>query len=634
MKKKDTENFDFIKSRFDSENIGFPDELNEANVKRLLESNTESKNKIKFKARKTVKAAVSIAACFAVLITSLAVAYPNWKSNPEVIENEASSAVKTFSDYEEINTAVKKIKVHESADRVLYGYMEEKSAVDSTADSAGSSSYAQTYKQVDEVDEGDIIKNDGEYIYFASNNYTDTNSLPEIKIIKTDKEKAETVCVINDFADDNEYVCDIYVLNNILVANVCGYECKGNINIDYSKIYIYDISDRKNPKQINAFEQSGYYNTSRMIGNMLYVVSNYYVNSDNKELFVPYYRASNGERKKISATDIACVDNPQTASYVIISSIDISSGKMNTLPKAIFGAADNIYCNEDNMFVTNNQSVEFLYGDVVADASANDSKTQIIKLTLNNGKMKFTAAGEIDGYINDQFSIDEKDGYLRVASTTVVNEKESNNLFVLDESLKIVGRVTGFAKNESIQAVRFIKDKAYVITYEFTDPLFVIDLSNPENPEIQGSVKITGFSSLLVPVDDNTILGIGYESDEDGFTTEGIKLALFDISNSESPKVLDSKVIKNASSDAQYNHKALVVNPDKGYYAIPYYQYNDSWSEFKTGALVFEIDDNHINITNEFFEKNTVYYSRRCTYVDDYIYVLDENGSISAYLYQ
>jgi uncharacterized secreted protein with C-terminal beta-propeller domain len=287
--------------------------------------------------------------------------------------------------------------------------------------------------------------------------------------------------------------------------------------------------------------------------------------------------------------------------------------------KAVLGYGGQIYCNENNLYITQQKS----------------DKVQIIKVKLGKEEIQFTATGKVSGSVYDQFAMDEKDGYLRIA-TTSENKKgtDVNNLYVLDENLKVVGKVTGFAKDESIQAVRYIDDKAYVITYEQTDPLFIIDLSNPTAPEITGSVKITGFSSLLVPVDENTLLGIGYSTEETelGEATNGIKFALFDISDSSAPKILDSEVMEQSYSYAQWTHKALVVNQKEGYYAIPYDTYDYNNDEESHGVVTLKVVNNDIVITNTFKSEKLTDMSR-CTYIDDYLYGIDYTGTIVGFKY-
>ena len=214
--------------------------------------------------------------------------------------------------------------------------------------------------------------------------------------------------------------------------------------------------------------------------------------------------------------------------------------------------------------------------------------------------------------------------------------KETNRLFIFDKDLKETGKTPEFATGESIKAVRYIGDTAYVITYEETDPLFVIDTADARNPKILGEVKISGFSTMLVPVDDNTLLGIGYhtQDEDDGIDMEiqeGVKLALFDVTDKANPKVLDEKIFKNYESEVQYNPKALLVNFERNDYTIPYSRYieNDDDYYTKYGVINFKVENKKIKIVDE-YESNVFGNSddnydaslERCAYVGDNIYML------------
>ena len=273
---------------------------------------------------------------------------------------------------------------------------------------------------------------------------------------------------------------------------------------------------------------------------------------------------------------------------------------------------------------------------------------------------------DVRGYIDSQFSMDERDGYFRIATTSERAGMDVNNLYVLDSKLKESGKVTGFARNESIKAVRFIGEKAYVITYEAIDPLFIIDLSDPEKPVIEGEVKIDGFSTLLIPVNESRLLGIGHATGDNGYGGEydsGLKLALFDISDPSEPKVLDSKEFKDMSSIAQYDHHALMVNGDAGYFAIPYEVWTSEWIEDKeilveddseepsetdgpetpaedtlavsepdytydAGILLFKADDSINSVDQHKLEGSA---ALRSVYIGDWIYALDSDGNVQSF---
>jgi len=630
MLRKDKNNFDYISNKFEKENISLPDALNESAVREKIEN--KEAVKIKFDKSKTIKRVISLAACIAVVVTSLAVAVPMLKEDkiPKITQNEQAAV--TFSSYKEIKSEVDKLQ----KEIRLYEDTDEFNGGKGTGEEGGAgadTSYAKTYRQVDAVDEGDVIKNDGKYIYYLTTenvvniyqiNGRNTELVSSIKDFKN-KVYDETVEDLNNFDEKN--ISDIYVTENTLVMNVARDICKGDDYQSFSQVYIYDISDIKNPKQLKKFEQSGYYISSRMIEDQLYVVSDFTLNK-TKSYYIPYTFDSGGKKTPLKAENICRVDEPKEPNYLVVSAIDVKKGKRSSETKAVFGSGSDVYCNESNMYVVNS---EYVHPDTRIKAEMDPNiNSQIIKISLSD-KIAFKASCTLKGNINNQFSLDEKDGFLRVATTSTGKDgKDVNNLFVLDKNLKKVGAVTGFAKDESIKTVKFIGNTAYVITYEETDPLFVIDLTNPKSPQIKGSVKITGFSTQLIPYEDNMLIGIGYDtqkSETGGWVESGIKLVLFDVSNPEKPKVLDSKVLEDSNSLAQYNHKAIVVNPDKKYYAIPYDHYgNDEDNYFyDAGILTFEIESEKIKVTN-IFTKNydSTSSSSRCTYADDFLYSFTE----------
>lgn len=624
---KNRNDFELIKNTFEEENITAPRAVSEDAVMDMLKG--KEQKKIRFYQTRIFKSLISTAACIAVIITSVAVSKFYISDNGENINQPSQKQVlNTFSSINEIKSAVKRIELQNSE---IKGIAEDSALPETYNDlSTGAVSYAETYKQVDTVDEGDILKNDGRYIYFMDS----TSGI--IKIFNSDSEMISTIDEFeydnSDFPKENYYIIDMYIYNNFLAVNAEKYIYENEKDGQQTCTYIYDVSDITHPKKTNSFSQSGNYTSSRMIDSQLYVVSNDYIYTNqckDDSDYIPYVcEGENGKHTPVNLDDICYCENFNTASYLVISSIDIATGEKSSDTKALFGVGTDIYCNEKNMYVCMDETNMFYLRNRMEDIN---NKICIVKISLDKNDIQFTATGKVSGTVNDQFSMDEKDGYLRIATTSYDKSgQEINNLFILDEKLEKIGEVTGFAKNESIKAVRFIGSMAYVITYEQTDPLFVIDLSDPKKPQIKGEVKITGFSSLLVPVDDKMLLGIGYSTEDAGEMemTNGIKLALFDISNPENPQVLDSSVIKNAYSDAQYNHHALAVNKKKGYYAIPYNSNNGD----EKGAVTFKIQNKKIVITNDFKTPLKNYADiLRCTYINDTMYLLSSNAEIYSF---
>ena len=474
------------------------------------------------------------------------------------------------------------------------------------AASQGAGEHSDTYIQVEGVDEADIIKTDGKYIYHVTGE-------GEVRIFSAAHGKTKAVATISQFEKDG-WIQNMFLSGDRLITVGTVWDD----DEDKATVTTYDISDPKNPKQLNQFQQSGNVVSSRLTGGFVYLVTSDYVGYTKR--VVPYVTCD-GEYSKMGLEDIRCFPDPKTPSYVVVSAIDISSGKnAKAKSKAVLGGSDDIYCNTENLYIAGGSWQE----------AGNQIVTKLLKVSLNNGKPKFVAAGKVRGMIDNQFSMDEKDGYFRIATTSDRNGKDVNNLFVLDEKLEMVGEVTGFARNEHIEAVRYIGDKAYVITYETTDPLFIIDLSDPKAPEIEGEVKITGFSTLLVPMDKDHLLGIGYSTEENewGEAVNGVKLVIFDISDPSNPKVKDSKSFRNLESQAQYDHHALLTGLPDGGYAIPYSGWIEKTDEYIGGVLTFKAED-EIKVTNRFkVEDEGV---SRCIRIDDYIYALDENDAFHGF---
>ena len=620
---------DFIKKKFDDDGVTPPVNLESDNIKNAIE---KSHNKrIKFTNSKVLKTAVSLVACIAIVAVSLNLAFTQSNRKPPVTNDSLQSenaVFDTFSSAKEIKEYFKSIEKNNK----YYNFFKDTIKGAETAKDTASLTYSKTNVQVENVDEADIIKNDGKYIYTAS-----SNTENKISIYKPDGKKVKLMSQIeynNVDDDENEaFIYDIYIYNNYLIAQSYSYD---ENSWEYTNIDIYSLADIKKPKKIYSFSQQGSYVSSRITNGKLLVVSNRYISSDlckTDEDYLPKTKINSAE-KSLSPKDICIVNDSNSESFLIVSEIDILSKKNTVVSKAIAGAGTNIYCNENNLYIANSiwddQNQAHRLKDMSPILKFN---TEIYKIDITSG-IKFTAKATVSGAVNNQFSMDEYAGNFRIA-TTESDEKSNdiNKLYVFDSSLKKLGEIEGFAKGESIQAVRFSGNTAYVITYENTDPLFVIDLSNPQKPKIKGSVKISGFSTNLIPISSNQLLGIGYADDNTNPYTDGIKFALFDVSNPQKPTVLDSKVIHNATSEAQDNHKAILVN-GKSSFVIPYEDdnfENGYTVNLKAGSIVFEVKDNKINISKKYATKVLSGDIVRSTIFDNAVYTFNGGEYVNSF---
>ncbi len=632
MKKND---LDFIKEKFDNDGVKAPDSISEAAIAEKLPA------KVKLYQKPAFKKAISLIACFALLIGIMSFALPE-AEKPFVSCGIAGTEIKTaeikaFDNYnsirKEINDylSIEKFKGILYMPSLLYGEVVDGGWTSANIGSSflaggvgnGAGSFGKTYVQVEGVDEADILKNDGKYIYYLNEHniiFIYEGDRLVTKITDFDYEKYDT----SEYNYEGHYnfierVEDMFVADNKLVVNTYSHYDKNKDEDVYTystafftNSYIYDLSDVSSPKLLKKFTNSGMYSTSRLIDDILYIVSNkslaYYSNEyKTEDCYI--YDGENDELTEIPASSIMYGENTSYADCVVMSAININTLERSAQTKAFFGCnASDVYCNRNNMYIP-------LYG----------TDSQIVKIELTENEIKFTASATVKGCIHDQFSMNESDGYFRVATS----DKKGNNLFVLDSQLNLVGGVTGFAEDEEIKSVNYIGDMAYVITYEEIDPLFAIDVSDPTNPVIKGSLEITGFSSQLVPINENTLLGIGYE--------EGVKLVLFDISNPLDLKALDTYVIADAYSNAQYEHKAITINREKNYLAIDYHTNDEYGYVTESSVLVFNTENGKLNILQDFKVDSWNEYKyeycaiERTTYIGNTLYALDSEGSIYSF---
>jgi len=256
--------------------------------------------------------------------------------------------------------------------------------------------------------------------------------------------------------------------------------------------------------------------------------------------------------------------------------------------------------------------------------------TVINKIEVSDGIITVADSGKVPGHLINQFSMDEKDGLLRIATTISprwsIKQRtdSSNNVYALDENMKIVGELEGLAETEQIYSTRFIDDRLYMVTFRQVDPFFVIDLSNPRNIRELGQLKIPGFSRYLHPYDKDTIIGIGQDATETG-RVKGLKISLFDVSDVENPEEIANYVTEEryAYSTALYEHKAFLFDREKELLVIPAYSYEKDSSY--NGAFVFRIakDDIELRGLIDHSKGSSPYYQpqvERSLYIEELLY--------------
>ena len=431
----------------------------------------------------------------------------------------------------------------------------------------GGKDYSTTNLQMEGVDESDVAKIDGSYIYTVEDKYI------VITDIRDGKLKEVTRFLPKD-CGASDRVMEIYVDGDQLILVVQCYEtsleedstfCYEMNGKSTTQIQVYSIVDRKNPEFEGRLIQDGYYNTSRKIGDVVYLFTQYNMTSDvvgyvEKE-YTSVIPKVNGE--KVAASEIYLPES-SGESGILVSSLDVNKPDKVLDSKLVISGYAQTYISKDALY---------LYEEDYDGAMI----TNIAKFALDEGRISGVAAAAVSGYVRDTFAINASDGYLRVLTTDYSTEDEVNALYILDENMKLTGQLTGIAPGEEIYAARFMGNTGYFVTYRNTDPLFTVDLSDPAKPEIIGELKVTGFSEYLHFWDDTHLLGIGYESDENTGNIENIKLSMFNIENPGEVTEEAKLVLKDVDySEALYDYKSVIISKDKNLIGLVCEDYSGS----------------------------------------------------------
>lgn len=431
----------------------------------------------------------------------------------------------------------------------------------------GGKDYSTTNLQMEGVDESDVAKIDGSYIYTVEDKYI------VITDIRDGKLKEVTRFLPKD-CGASDRVMEIYVDGDQLILVVQCYEtsleedstfCYEMNGKSTTQIQVYSIVDRKNPEFEGRLIQDGYYNTSRKIGDVVYLFTQYNMTSDvvgyvEKE-YTSVIPKVNGE--KVAASEIYLPES-SGESGILVSSLDVNKPDKVLDSKLVISGYAQTYISKDALY---------LYEEDYDGAMI----TNIAKFALDEGRISGVAAAAVSGYVRDTFAINASDGYLRVLTTDYSTEDEMNALYILDENMKLTGQLTGIAPGEEIYAARFMGNTGYFVTYRNTDPLFTVDLSDPAKPEIIGELKVTGFSEYLHFWDDTHLLGIGYESDENTGNIENIKLSMFNIENPGEVTEEAKLVLKDVDySEALYDYKSVIISKDKNLIGLVCEDYSGS----------------------------------------------------------
>lgn len=553
-----------------------------------------------------------------------------------------------YSSYAEVYAGIKKLAAQYSDKLIAEVEAEAVGAPDATDSGSKKSDdeYSSTNLQVIGVDEADVVKTDGKYIYALSADYIYIVSASSGALALVSKIPAH---IELDDVQYNAVEMFIYgerliVINNIVEQRkyykeapsvLCNDDCDCAVDIVTAltdvKVDIYDISSRESPVLVNSYEQDGNYQTSRLIGNKLYLITTDTISpAGAKETDISTYIPSYVIGGKISylkpddihicgVSDSSYLGYGQwnTNTYLFISGIDISGDVSYVSGQALLGCGATFYMSTNALYIA------------LRDARIENERfvymtTKLYRLTAEDGVVTYTAQGSVKGWILNQFSMDEYNGTFRIV-TTVRGTVNANALYTLDKQLNVIGSLKNIAPGENIYSVRFDGTVAYFVTYRMTDPLFTVDLADPANPIVLSALKIPGFSEYLHVFSEGRLFGLGRDANN-GSWGKTLKLSMFDTSDKTDVTEIAKSVLYGVyRSPAEYNHKAILIDSSKniiaflahegnGVYSYYVYSYTDEGG-FKEEAVM------PLGLISD--------WNVRGLFIGDYLYVIGSESILS-----
>ncbi|QVK18241.1 beta-propeller domain-containing protein [Mycoplasmatota bacterium] len=534
--------------------------------------------------------------------------------------NKKTETEVNISSKEDLIRLLEKYQKHDS-NIAIYGDAAEGTEKSSDENSSNQDrDYSKTNTQVTGVDEADIVKTDGTYIYLPVRN----------KVLISKAYPVSEMNLTHTITyEDGFYPNSLYVDNDYLIVIGIDYNRDENYRYYYeptSRIIIYDKTNYETPKDI--IDVDGYITTTRKVNGELLVISNqyiYYNPKDTDSLKLPEV-SINDTKHNMSYEDIHYQEGTYPNSFVSLLKFNLDNPNNHFDQYTYLGSANNVYVSQENVYVA-----QYIYhyaffieddaeepvtseskssdddavspdeegntngstGDVISsdeevvttteEKVVEENQTIVTKINYTDEQFGESKSVKVKGYVNNQFSMDEYQNTFRIATTSGNRwwgDGSSNNLYIYDENLELLSKVEGIAKNERIQSARFMGERIYLVTFRQIDPFFVIDVKDPRNPKILGELKIPGYSTYLHPYDENHIIGFGFDTttvmygDNEVTRITGIKMSMFDVEDPENPVALFNEILPfgeggYAYSELSYNHKAMLFSKARNLIAFP-----------------------------------------------------------------
>jgi uncharacterized secreted protein with C-terminal beta-propeller domain len=475
---------------------------------------------------------------------------------------------------------------------------------------AGGDAFSGTNNAVAGVDEPDIVKTDGTFIY----------SVVDYDAVRTVDTRSGKVVAEHAIGDDGWDHKLFLGDDELLLMSAVAAENDGSDGV-YESEFRLERLDPQSLEVLDTFTMEGAMVDARMvdgevrlaIGTAPLIDSVWETlrdeDSDDADVeaavrdteledWLPSYEV-NGEAHDVDCAEIA---HPErfTGSSVSVLALPADGGWTEAAPQTVMVDGETVHGTTDSLYLA--------HYDYSWDEDDPKTESEIYRFVFEDGKARLAGDAAVPGSLLNQYSLSEYDGHLRVATTEtpmdggcgpwndcvwesapdVESEPSKSTVTVFavgEDSLSETGSVTDLGVDEQIYAVRFLGDTGYVVTFRQTDPLYTIDLSDPANPVVTGELKITGYSGYLHPVGADRLLGVGQEASDQG-QTMGMQVSLFDTAAAEAA-VLDQYFREDAQSAVEWDPHAFLYWEDASIAVVPVSDWSSYDGEF--GAVVLDI---------------------------------------------
>ncbi len=626
MKKTDKQTMDMLRTELmkSSENAKVPLKLQKDSVVAMLKNSDKNEKDFSSKTgnKRNIVVLRRITAAAAVIAVVIIAAFYVNSGGVKVIKTdsfykgyESKEPVRNAESYAEIEKAVKEILDNKksveknkkpdngktpdstesstkgSAESLIEGYSEyvAQAKLPDSAKLEAELSLASVQGVVEQGDfRADIVKTDGEYLYIVTTGIDKKTgrNLEQIKIVKASPAEEMNVAptlVLSNGADANKVdeCIEIYLKNDTLIAILRRYSFAMDQSVAKNSIQTvavhYDISDPTAPKRLREHIQDGAYVTSGLYENSLSIVTQMSIPStetQSEESVVPSY-SINGEKTKLAAENVFISVNDPEDSYLFITVTDISDYKSPVGRLAVLGCGKEVYCASRTIAVAR--------GFISVDADKNgehSSLTEIYRFNISGSSIAFSGSYIVKGSLTGGISVDEKSGYLRAATA----EKDSNNLYVLDEKMEFVSGLAGILPGKKIKSIKFIGENAYFVAGGESEKTVIIDISDSSKPVVAGSISTEGFSHELYMLSETKLLGAGI--DPDGSTV----ISLFDVSDAANPKtVAVYKLEGDFRIPCADDTRCAMVDEDKMIFGLPIVNVNPASETEISAYILFDV---------------------------------------------